>query len=498
MAVLIEAKRSRAEIAFDKATRSAFSDWRKNETKVFQRIDDILKDYQTNILGDLGYGGSEWNLARAEEVKRAIADARRITDARIRNLWRDEANRAAALAFMKVDGPLAALGLPVEFIKAGVSLPQLAVLQDYVPTLIQGVTYETQQRVTSLIQHAVLGGVDQREIMKKVGRSVGPLNTEMRPDHTIFSKTHVRARTIMRTEMNRLNNLAVTDRAKGLADHYPGVGLKWLHRSSPGQRTGHSALHGEIIYQANGDKFLLIGSDGTKYKVDGPHDPALPAEHSINCHCGTRVVYDSERGLKAAKDSPYIAGDGTNISSAGGVASKPSEPAKPEDRHRKIEGELSNNKFETAIAFDSRGGIVFRQKGNENSVKFSKKQVAKMKGRVVTHNHPKGSSFSPADMKLALKGELKEIRAIGKNALGEQWRHLVRFEIPDGMKRGEIFEILVEETTKAEAQTMAELISKIQSGSISIEKGNAEYWHNVWTRVSSNNSWLNYVREELV
>lgn len=394
MTVLTEAKRTQAEVAFDKATRSAFSDWHKNEAEVFKRVDRILKDYQANILGDLSYGGTDWSLARAEEVKKAIADARMMADAQIRNLWRDEANRAAGLAMMKVDGPLAALGLPVDFIHAGVSLPQLAVLQDYVPTLIQGVTLETQQRVTSLIQHAVLGGVDQREIMRQVGRAVGPINTAKRPDHTIFSKTHVRSRMIMRTEMNRLNNLSVMHRAGGISEKYPGVGVKWQHRGSPSPRRSHTSLHEQVIFPAEGEKFILIGSNGTKYKVDGPHDPALPAEHSIGCHCGLRVVYDAERGLKGAKDSPYIAGDGSNIPSAGGVGKKTAGKKKPKNAKKLTKTQKKEALEKIALKKGLAKDVNFKRCGEDMA-----EIITNVLGNLKKGNVPLFDSIGPLSLK---------------------------------------------------------------------------------------------------
>ncbi len=495
MVVLAEGKRTKAEIAFDKATRAAFADWQRNEKAVFRKIDDVLKDYQAEILGNLA-GGTEWDLARAETVRKSIEGARALTDARIRNLWRDEANKAAVLAMAKVDGPLTALGLPVEFIQAGVSLPQLAVLQDYVPTLIQDVTQETQRRVSNLMQHAVLGGMDQRELMRQVGTAVGPLSSKKRPDRTVFSNTHVRARKIMRTEMNRLNNLAMTHRVHGVATAFPGVGVKWLHRQSPDPRRGHSALHGVVAYPAEGGKFKLVGSDGTEYLVDGPHDPSLPGEHSINCHCGLQVVYNSERGKAGAKDSPYIQGDGGNIPDAGGVDPE-KKGAQPEDRRRKVEEEIRKNKFETGVLFDDDGGIVFRKKGNENSVTFSKAHLEKMKNRVLTHNHPRGSSFSPADLFLTARHELKGIRAIGTNGLGDSWRHKARFTRPGGMSTDELISALARETKEAEQSVMSEMVQKIQHGEISVTEANTEYWHLVWTQVSSKNEWLVYEREAL-
>ena len=91
----------------------------------------------------------------------------------------------------------------------------------------------------------------------------------------------------------------------------------------------------------------------------------------------------------------------------------------------KVENEIRNNKsFETAVAFSEEGNIIIDKRGKAFSVGFSKEELLKMKDTVMTHNHPRGwkyadgslgrigSSFSPEDIILAIKGDLAEIRAV--------------------------------------------------------------------------------------
>lgn len=91
-----------------------------------------------------------------------------------------------------------------------------------------------------------------------------------------------------------------------------------------------------------------------------------------------------------------------------------------------VEATISRNKsFETAVAFDKDGNEVFRKKGGKTSVAFTLEEVSKFKDTVLTHNHPigwenpensigrVGSSFSPADIKIAIAADMAEIRACG-------------------------------------------------------------------------------------
>lgn len=72
---------------------------------------------------------------------------------------------------------------------------------------------------------------------------------------------------------------------------------------------------------------------------------------------------------------------------------------------------LSSNNFETAILYDEDGNVIFKKKGNADSVSFSEKEKKQMKGCVLTHNHPNGSVFSSNDINMLRTGILSEIRA---------------------------------------------------------------------------------------
>lgn len=76
-------------------------------------------------------------------------------------------------------------------------------------------------------------------------------------------------------------------------------------------------------------------------------------------------------------------------------------------QHERI---LSGNNYETAIAYDPEGNVVFKKKGNRNSVEFSKNELLKLKGKVVTHNHPQDSCFSTEDIVLMYQNQFAELR----------------------------------------------------------------------------------------
>lgn len=76
---------------------------------------------------------------------------------------------------------------------------------------------------------------------------------------------------------------------------------------------------------------------------------------------------------------------------------------------------ICSDQIESALLLDRRGKILFKtSSGEAGFVKFTAEQVAVMKGCVLTHNHPRGSTFSADDIALAVHAGLKGIRATGK------------------------------------------------------------------------------------
>ncbi|MDE5802137.1 MAG: phage minor capsid protein [Lachnospiraceae bacterium] len=78
----------------------------------------------------------------------------------------------------------------------------------------------------------------------------------------------------------------------------------------------------------------------------------------------------------------------------------------------KDERVLSNREKETAVVYDKEGKFLFQQRGNKREVQFSVSQFFRLRGNIVTHNHPSGCSFSAKDISLLKNGGLAELRVI--------------------------------------------------------------------------------------
>ncbi|MCR5816110.1 MAG: hypothetical protein K6F91_04455 [Ruminococcus sp.] len=85
-----------------------------------------------------------------------------------------------------------------------------------------------------------------------------------------------------------------------------------------------------------------------------------------------------------------------------------SEEAKT--RLYKCENDIKNNRHEKAIVLNSDGVEILQKDGDADSVTFTYTERKKMKGCILTHNHPDRSPFSPNDISFLLRNGLSEIR----------------------------------------------------------------------------------------
>lgn len=72
---------------------------------------------------------------------------------------------------------------------------------------------------------------------------------------------------------------------------------------------------------------------------------------------------------------------------------------------------ISGNRYETAVVYDDTGKIIFKKKGSFDNVSFTKAQLSKLKGKIITHNHPSCSGLSADDIMFMQNHNLAEMRS---------------------------------------------------------------------------------------
>ena len=72
---------------------------------------------------------------------------------------------------------------------------------------------------------------------------------------------------------------------------------------------------------------------------------------------------------------------------------------------------------EKVLVYDSSGKNVFKKDGSAHAVSFTEDEIKRMRGCVLTHNHPGGASLSAADINMLRSAKLSEIRAVGRDGV---------------------------------------------------------------------------------
>lgn len=159
-----------------------------------------------------------------------------------------------------------------------------------------------------------------------------------------------------------------------------------------------------------------------------------------------------------------------------------------------IEANIRGNKtFETAVAVDMNGSIVIDKRGGHTQVDFTSAEVAKMKDCIITHNHPRGwdyeekdigrigNSFSISDIKLAISGNVVEIRAVTPN---------YTFSMKRPKKGWGISEKEIQLIYDRESNNLYNEFSvRIQKGTLTITHAQAMHFHLLWKKISEELGW---------
>ena len=141
------------------------------------------------------------------------------------------------------------------------------------------------------------------------------------------------------------------------------------------------------------------------------------------------------------------------------------------------EGEIKNNKIESAGIYDLNGNLILKKKGNKNSVSFDLREQFLMRDKVLTHNHPVELGFSNEDIELAFFNKLSEIRAV----TGKYTYSLSPTSIPseDTIKE------MMKEYRKTSKLVRVKLTDEYNSGKISIEEFRENFDHEQITMLSN-------------
>lgn len=159
--------------------------------------------------------------------------------------------------------------------------------------------------------------------------------------------------------------------------------------------------------------------------------------------------------------------------------SKDIKESRLENQLNFFENSIKNQDFESVGVYNEQGQIIFQKDGEKDRVAFNDEERLKCHGAIMTHNHPIGYSFSPADIRWSCQAELKEMHVISKS--GE--RFIMK------MEDGSNFNMeLWDEKINVIQRDMndyvhADFEAKIYDGRMTIQEATDTHWDTVWRQV---------------
>lgn len=132
------------------------------------------------------------------------------------------------------------------------------------------------------------------------------------------------------------------------------------------------------------------------------------------------------------------------------------------ERLSKDENSIRSLNEEKALIYDSSGRNVFKKDGSAHDVSFTKDEIKRMRGCVLTHNHPGGASLSAADINMLRSSKLSEIRAVGRDGVyrmiqPDKWKE----EISSASQIADEYNKIVNELQKPMEKWALENLDKI-------------------------------------
>lgn len=199
----------------------------------------------------------------------------------------------------------------------------------------------------------------------------------------------------------------------------------------------------------------------------------MPGRHSQQSHGHGGVVRPVRRS-----DEPLVIRIGDSAPRQTAARPRGGNAERRAQAIASAESEIRHSKRETGVVIDDDGNVVFRKEGSVERIEFTPEEAMRMKDHTFTHNHPDGttaaSTFSGADLDLAERANVRELRAVTTKAT-------YSMERPDsGWPSGLAFDHM-----GIEQQTREELFGKILSKEITQRKAESMFWDMTMERTAA-------------
>jgi hypothetical protein len=143
-----------------------------------------------------------------------------------------------------------------------------------------------------------------------------------------------------------------------------------------------------------------------------------------------------------------------------------------------VEKEIADNDFETAAVFAKDGALLLRKTGERAAIRFTPQEALRMiDAAVFTHNHPRNTSFSLADVDLAWRLRIGELRVVTQS-------FLYRMRPPVGGWRQLEWKRIEETVNMVYDHVREEFQTALSRGRLTETEADLRGWHTVWRRTA--------------
>lgn len=262
------------------------------EDATIRRSLAMLHDLRTQLAGQLT-AATGWDAYRLRQLQANIERLVGEYEARLAAEVRASFQQAYQDGAASVVEPLRQLGIQGVFFQP--SPAQLNVLLDFSAELVRGIGNELRAKINSQIRRASLGNVAPFDAMKAITQELG---IEAQAGHwakrqPVVRGVAARSETIVRTELQRVFNLANHSQQLATARQMPGLLKTWI--ATADMRTRASHLRAHVEYRTAPipveQPFVLVDAKLGRAELMYPGDPAAPPGYTVNCRCRMATIH---------------------------------------------------------------------------------------------------------------------------------------------------------------------------------------------------------------
>jgi hypothetical protein len=207
---------------------------------------------------------------------------------------------------------------------------------------------------------------------------------------------------------------------------------------------------------------------------------AFPPENPVqSAALSTRVDHMSQQNFNQPPSETF------SIYDAGAPKRQPDLSTPLKKAVIDLENEIRHDVLETGAVFDAFGVMLLRKQGLPDQISLTYAEARLLQGNTFTHNHPKGTTFSIADVQRAIEWDIKEMRVVTA---------LLRYSIKSNDCTWPSLALVLTAVHAAKQGATRRVNDAVRSGELHPQFAEAEYLHYIWIEVANRLN-LQYQRE---